>query len=72
MKKLLFGALASVVSLTLRAQGVFAEKAKYEEGEVSGEGSISGVFSFSGIHIMPSPARMELSKLTTFLPGNTR
>jgi len=72
MEKLLFGALVSVVSLTLGAQVVFAAKAKYEEGEISGEVSISGVLSFSGIHTMPSPARMDLSKLTTFLPGNTK
>ena len=54
------GALVSVVSLTLGAQGVFAAKAKYEEGEVSGGGSISGVVSFKGD--VPPPIMEDLNK----------
>jgi hypothetical protein len=60
MKKLMLGALISVVSLTLGTQMVFAKKAKYEEGEVAGGGSISGVVSFKGD--VPAPIMEDLSK----------
>jgi len=60
MKKLILGVLVSVVSLTLGAQVVFAKKAKYEEGEVSGGGSISGVVSFKGD--VPPPIMEDLAK----------
>ena len=56
----MLGILVSVVSLTLGAQVVFAKKAKYEEGEVSGGGSISGIISFKGD--VPPPIMEDLSK----------
>ncbi|MCH8312396.1 MAG: carboxypeptidase regulatory-like domain-containing protein [Nitrospinae bacterium] len=60
MKKLMLGVLVSVISLSLGTQVVFAKKAKYEEGEVSGGGSISGVVSFKGD--VPPPIMEDLSK----------
>jgi len=56
----MLGVLVSVVSLALGAQVVFAKKAKYEEGEVSGGGSISGVVNFKGN--VPSPIMEDLTK----------
>jgi len=60
MKKLMLGVLITAVSLTLGAQVVFAKKAKYEEGDVSGGGSISGVVSFKGD--VPAPIMEDLNK----------